>query len=258
MKEQLRRQWDLLLVTVSMTRRREYAGYRFKQVWWVLEPLAFFIALYVIFGVFQRVKIPNYPSFLLCGIVQWQFFSNAVSNAASSIQFNSHIHTQYAVNAVYFPLASLLQDACKYCIPFSLLLCFFLFWEKTLAPAWLGIPLLLAGQFAFTAACAVGAAAIVPFFPDFKVAVNLLLSGLFFATGIFFDTNAVAEPVYRTLLNLNPLAAYINAYRNIFLYGQSPDWAMVGIALGTSLILLLGAVLFAARCSKLYPMVCMR
>ena len=50
--------------------------------WSVLNPLIFFGIYYVVFSVFMRLDVPNYPGFLLLGVALWQFFSEGTANGA--------------------------------------------------------------------------------------------------------------------------------------------------------------------------------
>jgi ABC-type polysaccharide/polyol phosphate export permease len=50
--------------------------------WSVLNPLLFFGIYYIVFSSFMKMDVPNYPAFLLLGVVLWNFFSEGTSNGA--------------------------------------------------------------------------------------------------------------------------------------------------------------------------------
>ncbi len=79
---------------------------RYKQTvlgvaWAVLQPLATMVVFSVFFGKLgklnQQSSIP-YPLLILCALLPWQFFSNAISTASSSLVVNERLLTK-----VYFP-----------------------------------------------------------------------------------------------------------------------------------------------------------
>ena len=48
--------------------------------------------------------------------------------------------------------------------------------------------------------------------------INSIMTGLFWLSGIFWDTYDVKNPVLRTLMYFNPINYFINGYRKSFLY----------------------------------------
>jgi ABC-type polysaccharide/polyol phosphate export permease len=58
---------------------------------------------------------------------------------------------------------------------------------------------------------------------DLQQLLGVLMQLLFFAT-IFYAPGRVASPNIARIMALNPLAAIVVAFRDILLYGQSPDW----------------------------------
>ena len=53
--------------------------------WSVLTPLMFFVLYYLVFTVFVHLDIPNYPAFLLLGVVLWNFFEEGTARGAASL-----------------------------------------------------------------------------------------------------------------------------------------------------------------------------
>src|SRR5207302_3309422 len=78
---------------------------RYKQTllgitWVLIQPLLTMLIFTLVFNRFVRVSTGTmpYPLFALSGLMLWLFFSNAVTNSASSLVINSHLITK-----VYFP-----------------------------------------------------------------------------------------------------------------------------------------------------------
>jgi len=67
--------------------------------WSWLNPLLMMVVYTIVFTVFlPRDDIPHYPIFLLCGLLPWNFFNDAVFQATGSIVSNAHL-----IKKVYFP-----------------------------------------------------------------------------------------------------------------------------------------------------------
>ena len=59
---------------------------------------------------------------------------------------------------------------------------------------------------------------------------------MFYATPIVFSRDSIPE-AFRHIINLNPMAHIINAYRDIFYYQQLPDFKGLGLLLILSTII---------------------
>ena len=66
----------------------------------------------------------------------------------------------------------------------------------------------------------------------------------FYATPIVYQANMLPEK-FQWVLNLNPMAQLIEAYRAILYYHQMPDWKMIGIwGVASVVLLILGYAIF--------------
>ena len=64
-----------------------YQGSAIGYGWSLAKPLFLFGILYMVFGQILRFgkDIPNYPIYLLAGIIVWTFFSEATKQCSNSI-----------------------------------------------------------------------------------------------------------------------------------------------------------------------------
>ena len=58
---------ELALTDFKLRYKNSVLGY----LWSLLKPLAIFGSLYLVFSIFVRFDVPNYPLFLLLGILLW-------------------------------------------------------------------------------------------------------------------------------------------------------------------------------------------
>src|SRR5690606_12901516 len=56
-------------------------------LWSLLKPLFLFAILYIIFGVILKLGkgVPNFPVYLLIGVVLWEFFTEATKQGMSAV-----------------------------------------------------------------------------------------------------------------------------------------------------------------------------
>ena len=88
------RSWQLILQFALKDFKIRYTHSVLGYAWSVLNPLVFALIYYFVFSVFVRFDIPNYPGFLLIGIVLWNFFSEGSSNGVGSLLARRRILTK--------------------------------------------------------------------------------------------------------------------------------------------------------------------
>ena len=66
--------------------------------WSFVEPLLLLAVLFVVFSTMFKFEIPNFPIYLLLGIITWNFFKNGTTFALNSLTNRSSLMTQ-----IYFP-----------------------------------------------------------------------------------------------------------------------------------------------------------
>ena len=57
---------------------------------------------------------------------------------------------------------------------------------------------------------------------DFEYIITFILNLLFYATPILYSSNAFENSWFGNVIQLNPMAAIINSYRDIFYYQSMP------------------------------------
>ncbi|MDQ3433738.1 MAG: ABC transporter permease, partial [Actinomycetota bacterium] len=79
--------------------RQKYKGSALGVLWYLINPLVLMGAYALVFSVLLRVAdIPDYPLFLLVGLIVWVFFAQALLAAAPSLVQNAAL-----VRKVRFP-----------------------------------------------------------------------------------------------------------------------------------------------------------
>jgi lipopolysaccharide transport system permease protein len=120
------------------------------------------------------------------------------------------------------------------------LLLFIIVMGYPFTPTWLALPVLILAQVLFIAACALAAAAITPFLPDFRFIISTVMTMLMFASGIFYDYKQVLLEEHKELFLLNPMARLIEGYRDALIRQDWPDWSGIAwILVGSAVALLL-------------------
>jgi lipopolysaccharide transport system permease protein len=222
------------------------------MLWWVLEPVLYMGAFYIIFAVALQRGGEHFVPWLLIGLVVWKWFDTSVRMSASSIRTGRGLMSQVYLPKVFFPAVIILRNSAKFLLTLGLLLLFLLAYGDLVSWDWLWLPLLMLLQLALLTGISFTIAAIVPLWPDLMLVVNNGLMLMFFLSGVFFDTSAV-EGWLGVLLMLNPMVAIIESWRAVLLGTPFPDPRWLG---WTALVAISSAALglyLLRRYDRYYP-----
>ena len=229
--------------------RRAYLG----VLWWVIDPLVYMLAFYVVFTALLN-RGESYPTFLLVGLVPWKWFAGTIGPSSNCLAANKGMIRLVYLPKQIFPAVVTLTASAKFLIILCILIGYLVLSGVPIVSAWIALPVVIGIQFVWTWACAVTVAALVPFAPDLRTFIDNGLLLLMFMSGIFFDLEEVPEP-QRSWFSLNPMALIIRAYRQVLLDGESPTWApLVGVFV-VAIVLLWSASYFMHRKDRVYPKV---
>ncbi|MGE5625975.1 MAG: ABC transporter permease [Bacillota bacterium] len=226
---------------------RAYVGF----VWWILEPLLYMGAFYLVLGLGLRVGGSHAVLFLLCGLVPWKWFASSVQNGSSIIQMNSGLIQQVYLPKYILPWLVLVTNGMKFLIILGLLLLLAGF-SHGAALSWVALPVVVLVEMLLITAAASLAAALVPLLPDLSLVIDNGLFLMMFLSGVITDLNRLPSRLH-LMLSLNPMVAVIDAYRAVLLDQSWPNWGALAAVAAFSLVLYALAFDLLRRYDRIYP-----
>lgn len=206
--------------------RVRYRNMSLGMLWSLLNPLVMMGVLSFVFTVVFPSSIPDFPLFVLCGLVPFNFFSLAWISATVSVVDNVNLVKRVTVPREIIPVASVLSNCVHLGVQIALLLSFTLLFGKGVHWSWLWLPVMWALFIPFV--CGVGMlfAAIDVYVRDTRYVVESANTVLFWLVPIFYGFNQI-RPEFAVLYSYNPLAALVMATRNILMDGVAPANSLI-------------------------------
>lgn len=213
-------------------------------LWYLLNPLLTFLLLLLVFSDRLGNNIPQYPLYLLVGIIMFNFFQRATREATKII----HRHVEL-IKSVKFPLevfagSIVLMSIFSHFFEMVILAAFLLFFNIPLANL-VFYPLLLCVFSIFVYGFTLILSSLVIYFIDLDNIWVFVSHLVWLGTPVFY---AIEGQKRLAVVNLfNPLYYFITIARDLIVYNRlSPLWMIIG-ALGYALLTFITGVFIFSK-----------
>ncbi len=236
--------WDYRELLYFLTWRE--IKLRYKQTllgvgWAVLQPLLSTAILAVVFGRLSGLTPPNvpYPVFACAGLWLWFYFANGITLSGNSVVAGSQLVTKIYFPRILLPWAAVLSGLVDLVVSGAVLFALILIYGTPLNTGLFLLVVPLATTILFTGSLGTAIAALNVRYRDVRYALPFVVQLLMFVTPVIYP-RTLLPPQWRALMYVNPMAGTIEAARAL-LWGESPDWGLLGAA-----VLLSGALFLAS------------
>jgi lipopolysaccharide transport system permease protein len=189
--------------------------------WCLLSPIITVSILNFLFTKIMKPTVENFPVFALCGLVPFTFFTQTWGVSTSSIIESAGMIKKVLVPRELIPIASVLANSLNLLMQFGLLLFMVVVYGGRPSLLWLWLPVLGVLEIAFVCGLALLTSALNVYIRDTRYIVESINAVLFWLVPIFYSFSVIPDE-YRSIYQLNPLAALTLALRNILLESHSP------------------------------------
>ncbi|OPX85117.1 MAG: Teichoic acid translocation permease protein TagG [Pelotomaculum sp. PtaB.Bin104] len=229
---------EMLKNMVAKELRARYKGSMLGFLWTFLNPLFLLIVYSIAFSYVMRVQVDNFPMFLFVALLPWNFLINSVIQGASSIVQNGAL-----VKKIYFPrevlpLSVVIANLINYLLSLLILIPALLIFKINLTLAIFAFPVVLLAETLFVISLTLLVAIANVYFRDLEHIVGVLMTAWFFLSPIFYPIEFVPQEV-RSFFYINPITPIMEAYRDVFFYGEWPQWDILAYLIVAFVILLL-------------------
>lgn len=218
--------------------------------WTFLQPLLTMIVLTLVFGTLFGKKgsgVVNYPTYLLCGRLLYEFYSQATKKAMRSIVQNATIVKKVYVPKYIYPLSNVLSTFVTFSISLLVLvfvMAYFMIFTNTEMRPTLYMFLAIVPILILCLLCVgVGMllATLQVFFRDVAYLYDVFCMLLFYATPIFYVKDQLGHKgaLMDYVFMANPLYSIVSMFRSCVLYGEIWNWHWFSYSLGFSVVFLI-------------------
>ncbi len=220
--EEVKRYRYLIERLVSRDFNTKYRQSILGVLWSFLNPLLTMLVYYIVFSTLFKSNIPNFPVYLLTGIVMFNFFSEATSMCLESITCNASLITKVYVPKYIYPLSRVMSSLVNLVISLIPLLIVTLITGLRFTKSLLLLPIPILCEATFALGVGMILATSNVFFRDTKFLWSVLIMMWNFLTPVFYPESIIPAKLI-TLYHMNPLYQFVYFLRCVLIDNVTPQ-----------------------------------
>lgn len=233
--EEIRKRTDLILYLVKSGLKAEHRNSYLGYFWWLLDPLLNIAVYYFLVVIILGRGGPDYPIFLVIGLIVWRWISSSINTSANSVLRYSSIINQVALPKMIFPVSFTISQLVNFLFGLVVIAIFLTIFG--VVPTWhiVYLPIIIIITLLFLLAVGSVLGYITVFVRDIDNLLTHVIRIFFYASPIIWEGGRL-PPEYGWAVAINPIAILVNSYRDILMYHQTPDFIGLSVIAGLSII----------------------
>jgi ABC-type polysaccharide/polyol phosphate export permease len=224
-------------------------------VWWVLEPLLLTFVYWLLVSVIFQRGGPNYPIFVLCGLVPYRAIAISVNQSVGSFSGKFSLISQINFPRLFLPISDVVLNHVKLLFGFIVVLVMAGFFEVNLTYNIIYLIIPYSIQVMLVCGVAMITSVLGVYFRDLKNLMQFIMRVLVYLSPVVYSMERIPER-YHDIYLLNPIASLMVSYRDVIMYGRAPDPKLVLIVVVQALSLfIIGYMFFTSQDRKLLKFV---
>lgn len=244
-----RHDWFLVSELVKRDFKSRYDRSILGMFWCILEPTLTMGLLYAVFSFVFKSAIPNFPLYLISGIVFYQFFTETSSSAMRSIMENTALITKVKVPLWTYPVTRALSSLVNFLFALIPLVVVVVLTRVPLRPTMLLLAYSTVCMLVFALGIGLALAAFAVFFQDVAFLWNFACMLFMYATPIFYPDTILSEG-HHFMLYFNPLYHVIHFSRTALNGGIPPASEFAACAVFAMVSITFGMLVFRSLKNK--------
>lgn len=191
--------------------------------WSMLSPLLMLLVMKVVFEQFFGRTVNHYTTYLFCGLLTFQWFSESTNSGMRSLFGNAGIFTKVNVPKYMFLFSANIQVLLNFALT---LMVFFVFCAIDHIPfTWRFMSLLypISTLLLFNVGIGMVLSALFVFFRDIDYLWSVVLQLVMYGSAIFYTVEKF-PPKIQLVFSMNPIYRHISYIREVVLAGTIPSF----------------------------------
>jgi lipopolysaccharide transport system permease protein len=225
---------DLAAELVARDFRIRYRRSMLGTLWALVLPIAQALTLVFVFQSVLRLEIDAYGAFVFTALLPWTWFSTGLVSATGQFVENRDLMRHPGFSPPVLVVVTTVSNFVMYAAALPILFVLLLWYGRMPGFSLLYFPLLVLIEAFLIVGVGLAAATLNVFFRDIYYLTSVALMLLFYLTPVFYQP-PTDVPLYEIVYALNPMAALVEATRDVFFHGRAPDPRDLALASSTSL-----------------------
>lgn len=241
-KDRFRTFWkykDLMIQLVSRDIKLKYRRSILGYLWSVLNPLLIMCVMTVVFSTMFRRNIENFPVYLFCGQIVFNFMNTSTRQAIFSITGNGALLKKTYVPKYIFTVSKITSGLMDFFFSLGALLIVMIVTRTKFTPYMLLVPFVALQLYFFCVGLGMFLAQANVFFRDIQYIYNAVTTAWMYLTPIFYPIELLPENVLWCVKHLNPMYFYVGQFRDLVYYGRMPGHLIIFAGCVTAVLMLI-------------------
>lgn len=244
---------DLIKTLVIRDLKVRYRRSAIGFLWTMLQPLLMMLVLHLVFSTVFRFDLPNYPVYVLAGILFWNFFQQSIITSMNSLKGNAPILQKLPVPMVIFPLSTVLSGIVNLVLAMFPLAGILIFTGHPLTGTLFFLPVSILIMAVFTLGAGLLLSPLAVFFSDVIELVGVVMILLMYLTPIFYPVSIAEEHKFGWVVTYSPVRAIMEVFRDPIYLNKIPGPAMLGVSSLVAVVALVVGYIVFRRSSDRIP-----
>lgn len=244
---------DLLYFLTVRGIKARYAQSVLGVGWAIIQPLFTTLVFTVVFGNLAGISSDGVPYviFSFAAMVPWNYFSNTLTESASSLVTNANMITKVYFPRLVLPLSAALSKLLDFAIGLVVLTGFMVYFRFVPSIWALALPLLVLILLLASLGLGMILSAMAVQYRDVKHAVSFVVQLLLYAAPVVYPTSNVPE-AWRFWYSLNPMVGVIEGFRSALLGTHPMPWDWIATGGAVALALFVFGAFYFRRMEKVF------
>jgi ABC-2 type transport system permease protein len=182
-----------------------------------------FAVLYLVFAVIFKVgkDIPNYPIYLLLGIVLWSFFQEMTTLSLGSIVGRGDLIRKIRIPRWMIIVSASVGALINLGLNMVVVMIFVLISGMNLLQTGILLPIFIIEIYLFALGISLLLSALYVKYRDISYIWDVLMQAGFYATPILYPITLISSVLVQKIIFINPMAQAIQGSRNVFVTSET-------------------------------------